>query len=75
MLNPADVKGLWIQRMMTRNVETGQLVESYVLHFSIRGQGDYVAIVPVSGYTKAIAEAAIIAVAEPIVETLDAFPG
>ena len=52
MLQPGDVKGLRIQRMLARNIETGQPVESYVLHFSIRGQGDYIAVVPIAGYTK-----------------------
>ena len=50
-------------------------VPGYELHFTIRGEGDYTTSLPIKDYSLAAAMDAIKAVAEPIVETLDKFPG
>lgn len=69
-----DVHVTLIRRTYVRD-QTGSNVPGYDLHFTIRGQGDFVASLPIQGYSAEKAMQAIAAIATPIVETLDAFPG
>lgn len=53
--------------------ESGQNVPVYEIHFTIRGQGDFIAALPIARYNAANAQRAIYAVADPIIETMDMF--
>ena len=51
----------------------GNSVPGWELHFSIDGQGDYVAYLPQEGLTQDKIDAAITAAAEPWIATFDKF--
>ena len=73
---PGDIKLILPPvRTLARNPQTGEPMAAYELRFTIRGKGDYRALVPEYGYTAALAQAAMEAVALPVIETLDKFGG
>lgn len=53
----------------------GETVPAYEIHFSIRGQGDYTASLPIKDFNTQRTMEAIAAVATPIIEILEMFPG
>lgn len=69
-----DVHVTAIRRTFVKDAR-GETVPGYELHFSIRGHGDYTAGLPIKDYSAMRAMEAIKAVAEPIVDTFDMFPG
>ena len=69
-----DVHVTAIRRTFVKS-QTGDTVPGYEIHFTIRGQGDYTAGIPIQGFDALKAMSAIKAVAEPIVDLLDTFPG
>lgn len=69
----ADIHVTAIRRTIVRQGTDN--VPGYELHFTIRGQGDYTCSLPIKGYSLDAAMDAIREVAEPIVQTLDTFPG
>lgn len=72
-VNATDIALTRIVRSFGRD-ESGQNVPIYEIHFTIRGDGDFVAAVPISRYTAQNAQTAIYKVADPIIQTLDMFP-
>jgi hypothetical protein len=73
-LTNQDLKTTAIQRSWVQ-ASDGRNVPGYIIHFQIRGQGDYTAGLPIEGFTAERAMAAIAAVAAPIVELLDLTKG
>jgi len=69
-----DVHVTAIRRTFVKD-QRGETVPGYEIHFSIRGQGDYTAGLPIKEYSAEKAMGAIKAIAEPIVDTFDMFPG
>lgn len=69
-----DVHVTAIRRTFVKS-QTGDTVPGYEIHFTFRGQGDYTCGLPIQGYSAEKAMAAIKAVAEPLAETFDMFPG
>ena len=61
----------WARTLINSN---NQAVPGYEIHFQWRQKGDYVASLPVEGYTADRGLAAIHAVIDPIADTYSAFP-
>lgn len=74
MLANTDVHVTAIRRSFGKD-HRGETVPAFEIHFSIRGQGDFTASVPIATFSAEKGMVAVKAVAEPIVELLDAFPG
>jgi len=72
VLTPGTAKLQFIRKTLGRL--GSEVVPVYELHFSIRGEGDYAAVVPVQGYTKELGIAAVEKEATEIAATFDAFP-
>lgn len=72
MVTATDINLTRIVRTYGKD-DAGQTVPAYEIHFMIRGDGDYIAVVPIQRYTAQNAQTAIYKVAEPIIQTLDMF--
>ena len=71
-LMPGDIQ--ITARKPTYVAELGQSVPGYEIHFTIRGSGDYYALVAKEGLTGEFVQKAILAVAQPFLELDDMFP-
>ena len=71
-LMPGDIQ--LTARKPTMVSQEGRAVPGYEIHFTIRGQGDYYALVAKEGLTGELAQKAILAVAQPILDLDDIFP-
>lgn len=72
MLSPGEVKIIPPLQPTYGKVD-GQVVPTYKINFSIRGQGSYSVMVPREGFTAKGAEAAMVEEAQKIVDLLDTF--
>ena len=68
-----DIEITAIRRSFGKS-KTGETVPAYEIHFTIRKTGDYVATVPIAGFTLNGAMDAIVAIAAPIADLLDTYP-
>lgn len=74
MIAPGEIKLLMPpRRTLASDRQTGQPVPVWEFVFSIRGEGQYSATVPIVGFTPELAQKAIEMVAEPMIKVMDMY--